>query len=146
MSRQQPSRQSNTIPPAKRAFEDGQYVVTIQPEFVACELGGFDAESAAALDVFVRAGIAGDGIALAAGEVVAIADEFNGAARGVAAVEQPAKVGGGGAQGGKLPGGEEPLVLRGKPAMCLMAWHDQNSRVTENARHARASCRLSLRV
>jgi len=110
-------------PTGQRAFEDGQHVVAVEPEFVARELGGFDAELSAALNVFVRAGVAGDGIALSAGEVVAVADEFDGAARGVTAVEQPAEVGGGGAQGGKLPGGKEPLVLRGQPAMCLMACH-----------------------
>jgi hypothetical protein len=54
---------------------------------------------------------------------VAVANQFDGRARGVAAVEQPAEVGSGGAQRWELPGGKEPLVLRSEAPVCLMPGH-----------------------
>lgn len=112
-------------PAGQRAFEDGQDVVTIEPEFMALKPAGFDAEFLAALNVCESASVAGDGHALAGGEVVAVAHQFDGRARGVAAVEQPAEVGGGGAQRRELPGGKEPLVLRSEAPVCLMAGHGE---------------------
>ena len=113
-------------PAGQRAFEDGQDVVAVEPEFISVKLAGFDAEFLAALNVFVSAGVAGDGHALAAGEVVPVAHQFDGGARGVAAVEQPAEVGSGGAQRGELPGDKEPLVPRSEAPVCLMPCHGGN--------------------
>jgi hypothetical protein len=113
-------------PAGQRTFENGQDVVAVEPEFLVLKPAGLDAEFLAALNVFVSAGVAGDGHALAAGEVVAVAHQFDGRARGVAAVEQPAEVGGGGAQCGELPGGKEPLVLRSEAPVCLMPCHGRN--------------------
>jgi hypothetical protein len=67
-------------------------------QFIALKPVGFDAEFLAALNVFASAGMTGDGHALAGGEVVPVAHQFDGGARSVAAVEQPAEVGGGGAE------------------------------------------------
>ena len=113
-------------PAGQRAFEDGQDVIAIEPEFISVKLAGLDAEFLAALNVFVSTGVAGDGHALAAGEVVPVAHQFDGRARGVAAVEQPAEVGGGGAQRAELPGGKEPFVLRSEAPVCLMPCHGGN--------------------
>jgi hypothetical protein len=75
----------------------------------------------------VSAGVAGDGHALAGGEVVAVAHhQFDGGARGVATIEQPAEVGGCGAECGELPGGKEPLVLGSEAPVCLMPCHGGN--------------------
>jgi hypothetical protein len=84
---------------------------------------GFDAELLAAFNVIAGTGVAGDSHALAGGEVVAVAHQFDGRARGIAVIEQPAEVGGGGAECGKLPGGKEPLVLRSEAPVCLMPCH-----------------------
>jgi hypothetical protein len=65
-------------PAGQRAFEDGQDVVAVEPEFMALKPVGFDAEFLAALNVFVSAGVAGDGHALARGEVVTVAHQFDG--------------------------------------------------------------------
>ena len=118
------AKQNN--PAGQRTFEDGQHVVAVEPEFLALKPAGFDAKFLAVLNVFVSAGVAGDGHALAAGEVVPVAHQFDGGARGVAVVEQPAEVGGGGAQRGELPGGKEPLVLRSEAPVCLMPCHGGN--------------------
>ena len=42
---------------------------------------------------------------------------------GIAAVEQPAEIGGGGAESRQLPGGKKPLVLRSEAPVCLMPPH-----------------------
>src|ERR1019366_5635482 len=113
-------------PAGQRAFEDGQDVVAVEPEFPTLKPTGLDAEFLAALNVFMSAGVAGDGHALAAGEVVPVAHQFDGGARSVAAIEQPAEVGGGGAQRGELPGGKEPFVPRSEAPVCLMPCHGGN--------------------
>jgi hypothetical protein len=77
----------------------------------------------AALHVFAGAGIAGNGHALAAGERISVARQFESGARSVAAIQQPAQVAGGGAQRGKLPGGKEPFVLGRQAPVCLMTGH-----------------------
>ena len=94
-------------------------------EFPALLPAGLDAKFQAAVNVFAGAGVAGDGHALAAGEVVAVARQFDGRARGMATVEQPAEVGDGGAVGGQLPGGKEPLVLRSETPVYLMPRHGE---------------------
>ena len=115
------ARQNN--PARQRAFEKGQHVVTVQPEFLSPELSGFNAELLAALRVFAGAGVAGNSHALAAGERISVARHFEGGARSVAAIEQPAQVVAGGAQGGELPVGKEPFVLGCEAPVCLMAGH-----------------------
>jgi hypothetical protein len=115
------ARQNN--PARQRAFEKRQHVVTVQPEFLSPELAGFNAELLAALRVFAGAGVTGNGHALAAGERISVARQFEGGARSVTAIEQPAQVGGGGAQRGELPGGKEPFVLGCEAPMCLMTCH-----------------------
>ena len=65
-------------PAGQRTFEDGQDIVTVEPEFLAWKLAGLDTKFLAALNVFAGTGMAGDGHALASGEVVPVADEFDG--------------------------------------------------------------------
>src|ERR1035437_508731 len=73
-------------PAGQRAFEDGQNVVAVEPEFISVKLAGLDAEFLAALNVFVSAGVAGGGQALAAGAGGPVAHPFDGGGRGVGAV------------------------------------------------------------
>lgn len=115
------ARQNN--PARQRAFEKRQHVVTVQPEFLSPELGRFNAALLAALRVFAGAGVAGNGHALAAGERITVARQFEGGARSVAAIEQPAQVAGGGAQGWELPAGKKPFILGREAPVCLMAGH-----------------------
>jgi len=44
MSRQQPSAAQQHNPAGQRAFEDGQDVIAVEPEFISVKLAGLDAE------------------------------------------------------------------------------------------------------
>src|SRR5208283_3896544 len=76
----------------ERAFEHGQHVVAIEPEFPAADLRGREFALAAMLRGLERTGATADSHSLAAREIMAVADEFGGGARGVTVVEQPAEV------------------------------------------------------
>src|ERR1017187_327842 len=115
------AQQNNSA--GKSAFENGQYVVAINPEFAPLKLSGLDKKVPATLSIFLRTSIAGDGHALARGERMAVAHQFNCRAGSVTAIEQPAEVICCGAQRGKLPCRKKPLILRSRPAVCLTMRH-----------------------
>jgi hypothetical protein len=76
---------------------------------------------------FERTGATAHRHALAAREIVAIADEFGGGVRSITVVEQPAEVVRGGAQHWKLTRAKELFVLGSLSAMGLMSRHNFTS-------------------